>query len=42
MRLLREIMRSRLVGFIVGLLATIAFGASYIETEEEAEKITRD
>lgn len=38
MRLLRDIMRSRLVGYIVGLLATIAFGSSYIETEDEADR----
>ena len=42
MRLLKEIFRSRLVGYLVGLLAAIAFGFNPIEVPEEDEKLTRD
>lgn len=42
MRLLKEIFRSRLVGYLVGLLAAIAFGFNHIEVPDEDEKLTRD
>ena len=39
--MIKKILNSKILGYVVGILITVAFGASHIDTLEESEKFSK-